>query len=1422
MSNEPRFRYPDTSFPVSKGNMPDGNGDIELYFGKSKLPSMSARDNMPLDALTLQQAYGGNNTFLTNIMHYNFVGIGGWWTDLCPIQRVEGLNQEWSIYNFPRQAMEPAPEETTPRVVKFQKSDHAESLTRFSIGGKAYHDFYKTPEGRAAIEAQMGQMVSGGWITAKLLVAGAVFNAKLYWEEYKRNYGPSYTKIMDVLQDEINYFGALSKDEKGIYKLHDYAIQVTKEASPPWDMIILGKGALSFVAFSGSYETESYRRGENVVQNRLSLGARSVTGIFPGVTIYEDEPFALNNVGPDEIQQFQRNAIVGRFFMVDGSSFGKYQEEYLSERELSTKAVSMSIDDWHLWKINYLIDNDMRWKDDGSLSDMVGALAANVPSAVQRAGVELHDPRLVDPYIWQADDGSYHPIAHWGDMDKAYLSHEQTVLHGEMAAKNITRRLSEKQREAFRELKDLKNRLLEVPDILDESYQGYMFAITANPENRTGAADFGTHNSYMLKANKFGFSQPPYVDKTPKRSNNLGGAEVDLQNGALYVKGSGDRRLYIWVLYPEHLEGATSVVNGNEPLTFTPGSNTDRTGGYAIPPEPRVTFNSFTPFSQEGTPYAFIAAPIDAFGPLDARGAAPWFDLYISDDSEWHSVAYRRLEGPAPAATDDVVGGIRAPRLVRAPPAPIGFGVPAGLDTLAQLHAEGDCRGWNATDCKIAYDGVQVKNTIGNILVKEFYPECVLAQDKYVPFYMRSSTDREKNKINSVFANLWDEARDPVWARIPQLTPRGLTTSGEQYTILITDLRAGAATPRGIDAAGLGFLVRRAGFEVTGAGQLSLKTSTRLGDVPVDRSEDVQALFMAIINSPHVDPNILNMLKDYQDGGQAGKLFASYASSNQSGLGQAYATHLANMHGIRNASHDFAWFMAKELLAIRNRSGLSAAVKVFNTVLGIAAASLHGAGHNRYTAESLNQVVLNAESLGKRNPNVNNRDDEGNDAAEALAKANRDVEASAVSPFINTRLAISPDGFHNLYALLEGSDRTDIKVVQAANSVVRPSDPRNGGKPAGAYTSEDLDPEKVKNAMNSFRYARANQPRGLAQTSLAREALLGPDEGDLSNLGLRPYSRKRKNLSDAVLDDAVGPLYDNINERVWLVRRYEAVSSSLAENDVARMAALMFSLTNVSKQSLLTLIKNKLPIPDCTYIIAQPWIRIRTSAGVWAIKGAQTGSIAYNYEDVVLQFNGMNKTWHMHYTIWLNAAIYDESRILILKDIKFEGYIGGMDETVNGMNELKDWDPTSLDMARVKSSFVFSCGARFTRENAQLLSNPLSLFGRYDPRALPVNFAARNTTFNPNAPLYPSFLYYNSIWGFTEMNTNAIIGPNTYQGCKESTYITGLMPMANHLVYEHRTGDWTKRIRGTGHLDCLEPPMREVLSGKIQIKCDKN
>jgi len=429
----------------------------------------------------------------------------------------------------------------------------------------------------------------------------------------------------------------------------------------------------------------------------------------------------------------------------------------------------------------------------------------------------------------------------------------------------------------------------------------------------------------------------------------------------------------------------------------------------------------------------------------------------------------------------------------------------------------------------------------------------------------------------------------------------------------------------------------------------------------------------------------------------------------------------------------------------------------------------------------------------------------------------------------------------------------DESIMRIANLIIRPTDPGNTHRPLADFvqmnTTAPMD--RAKEAVKMLEHARVGAKNRIGETVFSNAHLISErpllsddlyrgetekDMMDMEKYRYAPYSQKRnQHMPPTLIEDALGPLYtgadrdldreghplsdtERIKEKKWLVHRFNKLSIKI-DDDIARMAALMLCLTKVCKSSLLNWVKEDLPIPDCCFIIAQPWIRIRMSSGLWAEGGKSTAETGYNYEDVVLGFNSKNKTWHMHYTLWLGCFIYTPWKYIIMKDIKFEGYLSGMDDTIN--DDPTMFDAQNLDWTTVRSSFVFSCGATFSRDLALKTANPLCLYGKYNPKALPYNFANRKNVFDPNGPLFPSFLFYEFLWGFTSINANTDIDYSSYAAIRQSTYVPGMMLMANHFVYDDVTKDYTKFHQGNGHLDSFHPPMLNVLNGKVMFPNNK-
>ncbi len=414
---------------------------------------------------------------------------------------------------------------------------------------------------------------------------------------------------------------------------------------------------------------------------------------------------------------------------------------------------------------------------------------------------------------------------------------------------------------------------------------------------------------------------------------------------------------------------------------------------------------------------------------------------------------------------------------------------------------------------------------------------------------------------------------------------------------------------------------------------------------------------------------------------------------------------------------------------------------------------------------------------------------------------------------MNTRLCISNTSFIEIAHKIK-EDNDPFFNFKAESSIIRPSDPSNDTKPLGVGISNNaIVPSNIQDVV----HARVHMGRG----GVSKEVIKNLEH----NMEIDPYSEKKNYLPTSMRNDPSSLLYTlSMNpqghsvlvEKKWLVARFNLLSDDNID-DFTRVASQLLCFTKATRQSLSNWVKRNLPPPDCVQIIAQPFINIRTSCGIWAQSGKGTGEIAQWQQQTAVQYNGTHKRWITHYTTWLGAAVLNPLKIHIQPDVKFEGYLRGMSDD---MIDRRDWNPQQIDWTTCGSCFVFSCGSTFSRDNARKEANPLSLFGAYDRKYIASNYKGQLA--KVTKPLWPSFHFYNSVWRFTDINADTILtNPESYQQMTDSTYQTGIMPICTHKIFSQSTRDVTELYRGTGHLDPHDGPLGDLLNGKVTFRQTK-
>ena len=1482
MSNEPHVQYPSFQFPTAKSHDDPATALLEEWLGKPRYPQeLRADEGRPIEAETLARAYGKKSTHLASILHKNFVNAEGWWLAFAPLQRQPGLIQHWDVVTLDRGVMEPAPEDTAPHFVTYRSEEHEEVLTRYNNGAEFHHDALMRPDfGPKDMNIKMSIIVSDGYITTKLIVQLAIINAPLHYQNTNLDRGRSYASAQDALRDEIEMTGIFSKDEKAIYRLKGYMDELTKDASVTFDMAVVTKGTLNFLALAGDFETEAYRRGEKKIEERLTLGARSMRGAIPGITFYEDEIWNLQNMSPDNLNLFQRVMMSGGYSVLRGSDFGKYLDTFPAVLKYSLKVADMRSDDYRIWDINDAIASNQRWDDDGNLLSHHQGLIDNLAGEIQRSGVRLWNG-LVDPYIWKSGSHlslsghnpltsgeGYHVVEHWGDQDTYYRSIDQDIDHGRMFSKNVRRELTTMDMDNILELEKLRDQLHEV-DAIDESIEAFFVAVTANAENRNGP-DFAAHNAFLLKANPQGSVQIPGVEHAPHQYHAaLGLTEQasDMQKrGALYVENAEGQRLYVWKLVPD--PDTRITINGNDrQFRARLDSNVLRVG-LNIPEDPIVLDTEIRNLIQApdlaGQTVAYVLATFEAFGEVARDGSAPLWNRRLEANSKYRSKEQQVLDlaGAGDIAAVDVANnvtqGFLAPRLVSAPMIPYGMGNVTGLATLAQMYNNGDCRGWDETMCAQAYAGVRSLRRYMDI-VQRVYPHAILFDANYVPNFMATG-DSKVDRVNSVLASLWDHIKYPIWARVPFKTTefRGAEWMVELELQDMTGVNLNLATDfdhedHAENNVEIRTLLGYMGFRLSGERVGGYRA--HLGDEEASVSvPELAKVLRTLLTSRHITPSLLNTLKANAQGegeiSDAQTLFRVYSDENEdnrSHLGRTYAqTRNLEMRDQKDRS-SFAWFFQDEIVPThRAQEGAdrTRAISLFNGILGLTYGAYVGDNNTYYVSRGMIETFKNFDDVERSSRKQARREKSAlSDLERSLPDAPNQILSKTL--WINTRLTLSETSWHAVGEAVSSEQTSSLAALgREMKRPIRPTNPLNPNEPlaAGVINWEPdvivRDMDNIRSYLLQLKHARADVPaRGIDSTIFASAHFARADTRNVRRRiataeemrdGFSALDDQPQWMPGTMREDAAGPLYemetftdrtgsplDNLSRVVqkdFLVTRLAAVAQDNTDF-IARMGSTLLELTRVHRNSLLVWLKEGLPIPSACQMLAQPFMRVRADSMLWAKGGSDTAQTGYNYEDAVLQFNGVNKVWIVHFTIWLNCAVLDVTKFLLQPDVRYAGYESGIDNTV--FQEPDAFNPEDIDFSQ-GSGFVFDCGSRFAREDAIAQANPLSLYGKYDPRVLPHKFQNRDGIMNSDRPHFPSFLYYNYVWGLTDLNRKAQLPDGTFHGLRESTHIPGLLYPRKNLFWEETTKDWTKVERGDGILGDFDPPMKAVLNGTVQ------
>jgi len=295
----------------------------------------------------------------------------------------------------------------------------------------------------------------------------------------------------------------------------------------------------------------------------------------------------------------------------------------------------------------------------------------------------------------------------------------------------------------------------------------------------------------------------------------------------------------------------------------------------------------------------------------------------------------------------------------------------------------------------------------------------------------------------------------------------------------------------------------------------------------------------------------------------------------------------------------------------------------------------------------------------------------------------------------------------------------------------------------------------------------------------------------------------------------------DFEDRVNVIERMVAIRDD-CQDDLARFFAKCYILTPFTRPALKRFLKCNIPLP-VNFMVANPFVRIKTGAYLKLEGGATFGKLGYNYADTTFGFDTTHKEYQLNYTTWFMPVVYRPENMVWKYDAMALGYLSGLGTTV--FRHPEDYaghvnSEADIDFSVMPERFIFDLPASHTADHCKAKHNPAMLNGRVTDQAFDYKFSGnREDVLNPNSAPFASWAFYDTYFGgFNRINQNAQLGSDSYMDERLNTYFKSVCMQTAYKCYNPTNGHWELKSKGSAHIDQLKaPPLRPILDGKISF-----
>jgi hypothetical protein len=1145
---------------------------------------------------------------VTRVFSYIWTGQSGWWTEFASIER-RGLNELHEMQIWDPYALEPAAEDAPVRHITHRTEQWRTKMERYNLGAEFRVEELQRDTGMDTFFNSVMTLVAAGWTNAKLSVANAMYGEKQYWRERSTQAGKSFFTLDEATRQERDLFGIFNKTEKGLYRANAMAARMAESEGKAFTKVVFPAGTLDLIA-TNTFETEVNRRGESQAMATLALGGRALENAIAGLTIYEDKVWTVTNLPRDQIEQFVRRVWVGQFFTILGTEVKCTEsEEYDPECLLSIQVPSAEGNRWEKITAKDCIKWDMRWNEhDGELSEYHDQALELLPVLLQTLGYTIEE-NLLDPFFWKTDvplddinrttvGAGFQKAELFGEVDPRHCPVESNIKQGTILKANLVRNgtLSSQNLANIQELKRLSNLLSAPADVSDESLQGYIFAVAANPENANISAADTSKSDLFLDGHAYGAPLPPYVE-TLADARKVMYVLADTAAGA-FVKQ------YVFVV--RNVAKAGSPVQANTPAIYflspldARGAPTTVPVGYAAAASEDAKQGYDAPVLVTAPPRPYGYGSITGLRTLAALHGAVNNRGWNSDFLEKIHRGIQSLDGFVAALHEthplnSMFEGKFIPAFQRCPDErlnnmnvciqslwdkihyPVMVRVPAANKSVPVDFVAGDDIpkvNFTATEALaiLANMGLGFKRDDGSTEIPG-YPRTAKAIAstaraglvanflKLLNSHFLDSNLKQKLKADHGRA-IFSAYASSLGASYGRNSADASATDPEFYVFFVKEVNPDLEADRVSEAA--------KAFN----GVLNMATSK-------NTIKELTPQFVDTIKKAPVQSQGKGTKKR-----EAAKSLAKPAPgwiNSRLVLDQSVWDKVS-----RDTNVNAANFIKYYRMVIRPSLRSNQTVALAGDLLPSAASVFDPNSYNAPRGKLQKEIQFAGPHQGR-----------GVGFFEHLNLIGGDTAS-------NKRRAYTAPG--ELYGPISSA----ASAFAAQLSV-------------SEYSDEDGTPQRIPGTM-------INTPVDSPFFTTVRQT-------DMRGTHVR---------------DAT-----TVVQKKWLVYRMAEIEKECGSDDVVRMAAQLGLFSRVNKNTLLTWINKKIPLLFDCWVIGMPFMRFSMGDGCWFFPGPQTARIGYNYENLLLQLDAIHMKWYLQLSMYLGTTIYSNSNYLILSSLVFKGYHGG-------------------------------------------------------------------------------------------------------------------------------------------------------------------